>query len=107
MVAGVHNATARSVRYALSLGADKLRCVHVKVDDADAETTLHDWEDWEIRVPLEILESPYRQIARPIHTYVRKILEDKPNTFVTLVLPEFVVRKWWHRFMHNQTALTL
>jgi hypothetical protein len=23
------------------------------------------------------------------------------------VIPEFVVKKWWHRFMHNQTALTL
>jgi hypothetical protein len=54
-----------------------------------------------------VLESPYRQIARPIHAYVRSILEERPRTFVTIVLPEFVVQKWWHRFLHNQTALTL
>jgi hypothetical protein len=27
--------------------------------------------------------------------------------FVTLVIPELVVRKRWHRLLHNQTALTL
>ena len=72
MVAGVHNATARSVRYALSLGADELRCVHVNVDDKEAKATTLDWDEWDIRVPLEILDSPYRQIARPIHSYVRR-----------------------------------
>ena len=35
------------------------------------------------------------------------MLDEHPKTFVTLVIPEFVVRKWWHRLLHNQTALTL
>ena len=107
LVAGVHNATARSLRYALSVQADEVRAVHVEVDEKDGRQALSDWEAWNTRLPLEILESPYRQIARPVHAFVREILEERPNTFVTLVLPEFVVSKWWHRFMHNQTALTL
>lgn len=55
----------------------------------------------------EIMDSPYRQIARPVHSLVREILEEGPRTFVTIVLPEFIVQKWWHRLLHNQTALTL
>ena len=26
---------------------------------------------------------------------------------MTVVLPEFVVKHWWHHLLHNQSALTL
>lgn len=107
LVSAAHNATARSVRYALSLRADEVRCIHVKVDDKDAEEVQRDWEELDTGLALEMIDSPYRQISQPIHALVRATLEESPKTFVTLVLPEFVVRKWWHRSLHNQTALTL
>ena len=107
LVAEVHNATARAVRYGLSLQADELRAVHVEVEKAESDRVSRDWAEWDIRVPLHVLQSPYRQIARPLHAYVRAILEERPRTFVTLVIPEFVEARWWHRFLHTQTALTL
>jgi hypothetical protein len=107
LVAGVHNATARAVRYGLSLHADELRCIHVEVERVETEQAMREWMDWDIGVPLQVLESPYRQIARPLHEYVRAILDERPRTFVTLVIPEFVERAWWHRALHSQTALTL
>jgi amino acid transporter len=107
LVAGVNNATARALRYGLSLQADELRCLHVEVERTEADRVLREWQEWDMRVPLQVLESPYRQIARPLHAYVRAILEERPRTFVTLVIPEFVERSWWHRFLHSQTALTL
>jgi hypothetical protein len=107
LVSAVHNATARSLRYGRSLRADELHCVHVAVDEKEAETVRKDWEEWRLGAPLEILDSPYRQIAGPIHSYIREILDARPKTFVTIVIPEFVVKKRWHHLMHNQTALTL
>jgi amino acid transporter len=107
LVADIHNATARALRYALSLRADELRCVHVAVDEQKTSSVRDGWESLNVGRPLEVLDSPYRQIAGPIHSWVRRILDEEPKTFVTIVLPEFVVRKWWHRFLHNQTALTL
>jgi hypothetical protein len=107
LISGVHNATARSLRYALSLRADELHCLHVEVDEKATRKVRQEWDAWNVGLPLEVLESPYRQIARPIHSWVRELLEKQPKTFVTIVIPEFVVRKWWHRFLHNQTALTL
>jgi amino acid transporter len=107
LVADIHNATARALRYALSLRANELHCVHLAVDEQKTARVRDEWESLNVGMPLEILESPYRQIAGPIHSRVRRILDEQPKTFVTLVLPEFVVRKWWHRFLHNQTALTL
>ncbi|HEX2370341.1 MAG TPA: APC family permease [Acidimicrobiia bacterium] len=107
LVAGVHNATGWSLRYARSLRADEMHCVHVSVEDKKAEKVRREWDELNIEQPLEILESPYRHIAGPIHSFVRDILEERPKTFVTIVIAEFVVQRWWHRFLHNQTALAL
>ena len=107
LVSAVHNATARSVRYARSLRADELRCVHISVDEKESEKVVREWGEWNFSEPLEVLDSPYRQITRPIQDYVRAVLEERPRTFVTIVIPEFVVVKFWHSAMHNQTPLTL
>jgi len=107
LVSAVHNATVRSVRYARSLRADELRCVHISVDEKESEKVVREWGEWNFREPLEVLDSPYRQITRPIQDYVRAVLEERPRTFVTIVIPEFVVVKFWHSAMHNQTPLTL
>ena len=107
LVSAVHNATAQSVRYGLSLRADEIHCLHVEVDQKESSQVVRDWEELGMALPLEVLESPYRQIARPIHSWVRQVLDEQPRTFVTLIIPEFVVRKWWHSLLHNKTALTL
>jgi hypothetical protein len=107
LVSNVNNATVRSLRYARSLRADRTRCLHVEVDAHETDRVREAWRDEELGSRLEILSSPFRQIATPIHTYVREILDEQPKTFVTLVIPELVVKKRWHRLLHNQTALTL
>ncbi|HEV2685854.1 MAG TPA: DNA-binding protein, partial [Actinomycetota bacterium] len=98
---------AQSLRYARSLRADELRCIHIAVDERESENVVREWAEWGFREPLEVLDSPYRQIARPIQDFVRAVLEERPRTFVTIVIPEFVVVKFWHSAMHNQTPLTL
>ena len=30
-----------------------------------------------------------------------------PGSLATVIIPEFVVRKWWHHVLHNQRALFL
>jgi len=107
LVSAVHNATAKSLRYARSLRGDELRCVHIAVDEKESEKVVREWGEWNFAEPLEVLDSPYRQIARPIQEFVRAVLEERPRTFVTIVIPEFVVVKFWHSAMHNQTPLTL
>ena len=107
LVSAVHNATSKSLRYARSLRADELRCIHIAVDEKESEKVIREWAEWNFTEPLEVLDSPYRQIARPIQDFVREVLEERPRTFVTIVIPEFVVQKFWHSAMHNQTPLTL
>jgi hypothetical protein len=65
------------------------------------------WEEWVADVPLVILESPYRSIHRPLLLFIDEIQDWREDDVVTVVIPEFVARRWWHQFLHNQTSLLL
>ena len=66
-----------------------------------------DWERRGIPVTLKILDSPYREISRPILDYIKRLRTDNPNDVVTVFVPEYVVGHWWQQFLHNQSALRL
>jgi len=106
LVSGVHNATLHALEYAKALHADKIRALHVEVEHAEGERLHRDWDDWRPGLELEVLASPFRDIEGPLLSYVRD-LTSNGETVVTIVLPEFLVGKWWHNLLHNQTSLTL
>ena len=58
-------------------------------------------------VPLTIIDSPYREITRPILDYVNRIRLASPRDVVTVFIPEYVVGHWWEQLLHNQSALRL
>jgi amino acid transporter len=106
LVSGVHNATQRAVEYARALRADATQAVHVSVDEKETEIIIRDWREWEPGLPLEVLDSPYREIGQPLLEYLHE-LRSNQDKVVTVVLPEFLPAKLWHHALHNQTALTL
>ena len=84
-----------------------LEAITVNVDDEDTAHLQEEWAKREIPVTLKILNSPYREITRPIVTYVRELRTDNPNDIVTVFIPEYVVGRWWEQLLHNQSALRL
>jgi hypothetical protein len=58
-------------------------------------------------VPLRVLDSPYREVTRPIVDYVRSIRRQSPRDIVDVYVPEYVVGRWWETLLHNQSALRL
>ncbi len=106
LVPAAHNATLHALAYARTLSADEVHAVHVVLDPEASERHLEEWSALETGLPLEMLESPYRWLGEPVREYVRAITDDG-NTIVTLILAEFVVKKWWQRFLHNQNAFEL
>jgi amino acid transporter len=65
------------------------------------------WKAWGNLVPLEVIESPYRSLVRPFLEYLDAVEAQHQNATVMVVLPELVYGRWWHQFLHNQTALRL
>ena len=79
----------------------------VNVDDDETHALEEEWERRGIPVSLKVLDSPYREITRPILHYVRELHSGNPNDLVTVYIPEYVVGHWWEQLLHNQSALRL
>lgn len=107
LVAKLHKPTLRALAYARATRPATLEGVTVSVDPGDVKQLTKEWEKRGISVPLKILDSPYREITRPIVEYVRGLRRSSPRDLVTVYIPETVVGHWWENLLHNQSALRL
>ena len=102
----VHRGVLRALEYAITLSTD-VRAVHVEVDPVDTAIMMERWERWGGGVPLVVLESPYRSLLRPLMEYLEESKKESEGGMVTVVIPEFVPAKWWHKLLHNQSGILL
>ncbi|MEE6262963.1 APC family permease [Plantactinospora sonchi] len=107
LVSKVHQPTLRAVAYAKATRPDTLTALTVNVDEADTRAVQADWERHGIRVPLTVIDSPYREITRPILDFVASARRESPRDVVTVFIPEYVVGHWWENLLHNQSALRI
>ncbi|WP_256107079.1 APC family permease [Streptomyces sp. ODS05-4] len=107
LVSKVHRPTLRAVGYAKLMRSDKLEALSVNVDPAETKALRAEWERRGINVPLKILDSPYREITRPVIEYVKSIRRENPRDAVSVIIPEYVVGHWYEHLLHNQSALRL
>ncbi|WP_407663053.1 APC family permease [Micromonospora radicis] len=107
LVSKLHQPTLRAVAYAQATRPDTLTAVTVNVDDTDTRQLQAEWERRAVPIPLTVIDSPYREITRPILNYVAGVRRDSPRDVVTVFIPEYVVGRWWEHLLHNQSALRL
>ncbi|SDY35215.1 amino acid/polyamine/organocation transporter, APC superfamily [Modestobacter sp. DSM 44400] len=107
LVSKVHKPTLRALAFARATRPDVLTALTVNVDDADTRDLQLDWERYDIPVPLTVLESPFREITRPVVDFVKDIRRSSPRELVVVFVPQYVVGHWWENLLHNQSALRL
>jgi amino acid transporter len=107
LVGGVHRGVLEAMSYARSLAPNHLVAVTVVSDEDEQERIQQAWEAHGLNTPLDIIYSPYRELSRPILKFIDEIDARWDNDIVTVLIPEFVVRRWWEHILHNQTALFL
>ena len=107
LVSHLHRPTMRAIAYARASRPQVLEAVTVGVDPDDVAALQSEWENLNLPVSLKVLDSPFREITRPILTYVRSIRRESPRDLVVVYIPEYVVGHWWEQLLHNQSALRL
>ncbi|ACV61998.1 conserved hypothetical protein [Desulfofarcimen acetoxidans DSM 771] len=106
-IASLTNVVANTVDYGKTL-SDDIKAVHVSTDSAITEKLQIKWAIWNPGVELLVLNSPFRSVFEPLIEYILKVEDSKSDDeVITVLIPEFVTTKWWHRFLHNQTGLIL
>lgn len=96
-----------TLKYAKVIG-DNVIAVHVSSDEDSEHRMQAKWNNWNMGLDLVVLRSPYRLLMNPLIDYIEAIHRSKgPNDYITVVIPEFETKRWWHRLLHNQTGWIL
>ena len=104
LVGRMQKPVLKALDYAISARHDSIEAVHVSIDDAATEKLIKDWVDQNIKVPLNVLESPYRDISAPLAKYIKHRREEHGSEVVTVYTPQYIVGHWWENLLHNHKA---
>nr|WP_255570381.1 APC family permease [Cohnella sp. CFH 77786] len=108
-VSGITHVVEHSINYAKSLAADQIIAVYVPFEREDEARFEEKWNKWMPDVRLVTLHSPYRSIIQPLSRFIdsvqRKAVESHYQ--VTVIIPQFIPKKGWHNFLHNQTSFMI
>ena len=107
LISSWHKATQRALLFARATKPDTLTALTVNVDDAETRALMREWEELNISIPLKVVESPYREITRPVVDYIKQLRRSGPRDVVNVYIPEYVVGHWWENVLHNQSSLRL
>jgi amino acid transporter len=107
LVGRLHRGVPLALSYARSLHPEHLVAVTVTTEDVDVDRVRAAWAAHHFDVPLEIVESPYRDLTEPVMEYLDRLDARWDDDTITVVIPEVVVHRWYQHLLHNQSALAL
>jgi len=107
LVSRLHLPALRALAYAKATRPSSVEAVTIRIDDAELDRLREEWAAHHIDIPLVILDSPYREVTKPLLDYIRRRQEGSPRDIVTVFIPEYVIEHWWEQLLHNQSALRL
>lgn len=104
LVGKMQKPVLKALDYAIAARHDSIEAVHMAVDDEQTAQLEADWRSMNIEVPLNIIESPYRDVADPLCSYIAKHRAEHGSEVVTVYTPIYIVGHWWETFLHNHKA---
>jgi amino acid transporter len=97
----------REVIHAIKFGrtmSDDVTAVHVTDDVERAQEIRARFRRQVPGIPFVIVESPYRQLVRPLVRYLEFASGQAEDDLVVLLLPEYVPRHWWEKYLYNENG---
>jgi amino acid transporter len=107
LVSKMHKPTMRAIYYARATRPSTLEAITVRANEKETEELVKQWQSLEIPVQLKVLDSPFREVTKPILDYVKSIRRESPRDAISIFIPQYVVGHWWEQLLHNQSAIRL
>lgn len=108
LVGRVHRGVAQAIQYARSLRPDHIVALHIADEAVDHAEIEREWARFGFDIPLETVDSPYRELTGPVNRYLDRLQARWSSDAVTVVIPEFVVGLTSiTNILHGQNALAL
>jgi len=103
-VDSVDLAEVEAMRYAKGLHADELVAVHFVLDPAHAVRLYRRWQHFRHTTELRLVECRDRNLARAAQELVLQVIQDHPDTKVTVLFPRRTYSALLSRLLHDRTA---
>lgn len=96
-----------TLKYAKAISQDVI-AVHISTGEDSSRRVEEKWTCWNPGVPLISIYSPYRLLLQPLFDYITMLEKQRrPDDYITVLIPEFETKEWWHRLLHGQTGWIL
>jgi len=108
-IASVNKASVHALQYAIT-NFKNVIAVTVLAQESEElmldreEKIQREWESLQSGIRLVIVHSQYRAVARRLQRFVEFELSRYDPDNITIVIPQFITRRWWHTLLHNKTG---
>ncbi|WMJ87312.1 APC family permease [Anaerocolumna sp. MB42-C2] len=104
LVHDINKPFLKAINYANSI-SNNITALHVCRHPEHASQLRKQWEDLEIPIELKIIETPYRDIIKPMDDYLwQRERELNHGENISVIIIKFITAHWYDNFLHNQTT---
>lgn len=107
-VDSINRGFLKAYHYACSLQVREMEFYHVNTNAEATEKLQELYQQMRLDIPLVVEDAPYRNVNEMILHHVEEAQNDlKKKESVTVILPQFVMKKKRFHALHNQTSMQL
>lgn len=107
-VDSINRSFLKAYHYACSLQVGEMEFYHVNTNAEATEKLQELYQQMRLDIPLVVEDAPYRNVNEMILHHVEEAQNDlKKKESVTVILPQFVMKKKRFHALHNQTSMQL
>jgi len=104
LVDHVHAGTVELVDFAKSLG-HPWHAIHIDVNPDKTQQMKKQWDEYVGEGEIELIDSPYRQLAYPLRDYIKKMLDEAPDSYVHVIMGHLAMDTFWEQALHQNSVL--
>lgn len=107
-VDSINRSFLKAYHYACSLQVREMEFYHLNTNAEATEKLQELYQQMRLDIPLVVEDAPYRNVNEMILHHVEEAQNDlKKKESVTVILPQFVMKKKRFHALHNQTSMQL
>lgn len=104
-ISSINKSSIRALRFAKTI-SDNVVAFCVATDDEFGKEIKEKYKKIKTDIPLIVKYSPFRKVVDPLLKFVESAeYEYEKGDMITVIVPQFTVKRWWHRFLHNQSRV--
>lgn len=104
-IESINKMSVRALRYARTI-SDNVIAFNVSIDAESADRIKEKYALLKTDIPLIVKHSPFRKVVDPLLKFIESAeYEYQKGDMITVILPKFETRSWWHKMLHNNSRI--